>query len=147
MATSRPDFSLAIRDNEEAAAKALADGNFLYAFLLVHTLMETLLRVFLNDQRERVRFAELVEADRRFLADQRYVEPTFVDDLTKFNERRNRIMHQLWRRGFSYTNKQAEDAARAAVVVYGLFIEFLETFDLEITELGFKYYGGPQVEE
>jgi hypothetical protein len=84
----------------------------------------------------------LIERYKRFLEEQEYPEPTFVKELTDFNRRRNRIVHQLWRKGFSFTNRQAEPAARAAVTVYGLLIEWIETFDLTIKAKGFRYDGG-----
>lgn len=39
----------------------------------------------------------------------------------------------------SATNQKLEPACRAAFIVYGLFIEWLETFNPEITESGFEY--------
>jgi len=54
----------------------------------------------------------------------------------------SRLVHQPWRRGFSFANTQAEPAAKAAVTMYGLFIEWIETFDPEITALGFEYDDG-----
>jgi hypothetical protein len=138
----RANFSFIERDNEQATARALRDGNFAQAYLLVHALMEALLRLFLRQDQDQASFNSLILAYKRYLEDEKYPEPTFVDDLEKFNRRRNRIMHQLWRKGFSYSNSQAEEAARAAVVVYGLFIEWLQTFDPEITRLGFQYDDG-----
>lgn len=141
MSESRPDFSFIIRDNEVAAARALEEKNFVHAYLLVHALVESLLRMFMRDHNEKTTFHALVEAYRQFLREQEYPEPTFVQELTEFNRRRNRTTHQLWRKGFSFTNRQVEPAARAAVTMYGLFIEWLETFDPEITALGFEYDG------
>ncbi|RJX30008.1 MAG: hypothetical protein C4525_13270 [Desulfarculus sp.] len=141
MSDTRPDFSFIIRDNEAAVARALAAGEFIQAYLLVHALMESLLRVFLRVNEETT-FHALIERYKEFLLEEGQTKPTFAKELTEFNRRRNRIVHQLWRKGFSFTNKQVEPAARAAVMVYGLFIEWLETFDPEIKEAGFKYHDG-----
>ena len=142
MTEPRRDFSFIVRDNEAAVARALQEGNFVQAYLLVHAVLESLLRVFLQDHREKMTFEGLIETYRRFLSEHDYPQPTFVKELTEFNRRRNRIVHELWRRGFSFTNSQAEPAAKAAVKMYGLFIEWIETFDSEITDLGFEYDDG-----
>ena len=83
-------------------------------------------------------FSELINAYRVFLTQKKYPFPTFVDELMQFNLRRNRIVHQLWRRGFSSTNEQAEAAARAAVTMYGLLIEWFSTFDESIWDKGYN---------
>jgi len=140
---ARPDFSIIIKDNEQAVAQALADGRFVQAYLLVHALVETLLRLFLRiPEQEDVRFHDLIQKYRSRLDEEGYPFPTFIDELTQFNRRRNRIVHRLWRKGYSFTNRQAEPAARAAVMMYGLLIEWLETFDPEITRIGFRHDEG-----
>lgn len=140
---ARPDFSIIIKDNEQAAARALADGRYVQAYLLVHTLVEGLLRFFLRvPQDKEVGFAKLIQKYRSYLKEKGSPFPTFLDELTQFNRRRNRIVHQLWWKGYSFTNRQAEPAARAAVMMYGLLIEWLETFDPEITQIGFQYDEG-----
>lgn len=136
----RPNYSIIIKDNEKALAEALAEGSFLQAYLLVHALIEALLRLFLRIPEDKdLSFAKLVETYRYYLEREHYPYATFIDELTKFNQRRNRIVHQLWRKGHSFTNRQTEPAARAAIMMYGLFIEWLETFDSEITQIGFRY--------
>ena len=140
---ARPDFSIIIKDNEQAAAQALADGHFVQAYLLVHALVEALLRLFLRiPEQKTVTFDNLIQQYRSYLERERYPFPTFVDELTQFNRRRNRVVHELWRKGHSFTNRQAESAARAAVMMYGLLIEWLETFEPEITQIGFRYDEG-----
>ena len=143
MEQARPDFSLIVSDNEQAAAQALARRDFVQAYLLVHALIEAVLRLFLRiPDGEDINFNDLVLKYQAYLEEADYPFPTFMDELTQFNRRRNRIVHQLWRKGFSFTNRQAEQAARAAVMMYGLLIEWLETFDPEITEIGFRYDDG-----
>jgi len=140
---ARPDFSIIIKDNEQAAAQALANGHYVEAYLFVHALVEALLRLFLRVPQEKdVGFAKLIQKYQAYLKKEGYPFPTFLDELTQFNRRRNRIVHQLWRRGYSFTNRQAEPAAHAAVMMYGLLIEWLETFDPEITQVGFQYDEG-----
>jgi hypothetical protein len=137
---TRPNYSIIIEDNEQAAAEALAAGNFVQTYLLVHALIEALLRLFLRIPEDKdVRFANLVQEYRSYLEQKHYPFPTFIDELTQINRRRNRIVHQLWRKGHSFTNRQTEPVARAAVMMYGLLIEWLETFDSEITQIGFRY--------
>jgi len=142
MSAGKLDFGLIVKDNEAAVAQALAGGHFVLAFLLVHTLVESLLRKFLRVESENMAFNALIERYQQFLDREQYPEPEFVDELRKFNQRRNRMVHELWRKGFSVTNKQAEPALQAAVMMYGLFIEWLETFDPEITGHGFEYDQG-----
>ncbi|MDA2934952.1 hypothetical protein MYX82_11510 [Acidobacteria bacterium AH-259-D05] len=137
--TERPDYSFVVRDNEQAAANALSEGRQTDTFLLAHTVVEALLRAFLRVDDPRRSFDKLVTAYEAYLKDQGYPEADFVDELRQFNRRRNRIVHQLWQRGYTYTNDQSKEAAEAAVVMYGLFIEWLETFDEGITKAGFTY--------
>lgn len=139
----RPDFSVIIKDNEQAAANALADAHFVQAYLLVHALIEALLRLFLRIPEDKdVSFNELIQEYRSYLEREGYPFPTFIDELTQFNWRRNRIVHRLWRKGHSFTNRETEPAARGAITMYGLLIEWLETFDPEITQVGFRYDDG-----
>ncbi|ADG66223.1 hypothetical protein Plim_0372 [Planctopirus limnophila DSM 3776] len=134
-----PDFSLIIKDNEKTAAQALSDGQFVQTYLLVHSLIEALLRHFLQISDEKnISFDKLIQKYRVYLDQMGYTIPTFLDELTQFNRRRNRIVHQLWRKGHSYTNLQAEPAARGAVIMYSLLIEWLETYDPAITQIGFR---------
>jgi len=131
---ARPDFSIIIKDNEHAAAQALASGQFVQAYLLVHALIEALLRLFLHiPEGKNVSFDNLIKEYRSYLEEEHYPIPTFVNELTQFNRRRNRIVHCLWRKGHSFTNRETETAARGAEMMYGLLIEWLETFDPEIT--------------
>jgi hypothetical protein len=137
---ARPDFSIISKDNEQAAAHALDDGHFVQAYLLIHALVEALLRLFLRIPEEKdVSFDNLIQKYRSYLDQKHYPFPTFMDELTQFNRRRNRVVHQLWRKGHSSTNGQTESAARGAVMMYGLLIEWLKTFDPEITQIGFWY--------
>lgn len=139
----RLGFSEIIKDNEEAAVRALVQGEFIQAYVLLHTLIEALLRLFLRIPEEKeTTFHQLVQKYRSFLEHERYPFPTFLDELTTFNQRRNRIVHQLWGKGYSLSNSQTEPAARGAVVMYGLLVEWLETFDPEITEMGLQYDEG-----
>ena len=134
------DLRHIVKDNEQATAEALSRGDYVQAFLLVHVLIESLLRTFLKvDSEKEVRFSDLILEYDAYLKSQQYPYPDFVDDLEKFNRRRNRIVHDLWKRGFSVSNRQTERQAHAAVIIYGLFIEFVETFDETITESGFRY--------
>ena len=140
---ARPDFSRIVSDNEQAAAEALTRGDFVQAYLLVHALIEALLRLFLRiPDGEDISFNDVVLKYRGYLEEAHYPFPTFMDELTQFNRRRNRIVHQLWRKGFSFINRQTEQGARAAVMMYGLLIEWLETFNPEITKIGFRYDDG-----
>ncbi len=141
MTDARPDFSVIINDNEAAAARALKSGDYVHAYLLIHALMESLLRIFLGVH-ENATFDALIKRYEQFLKEQGQTESTFVQDLTEFNRRRNRIVHHLWRKGYSFTNRQAAAAASAAVITYGLFIEWLETFDPDIKAAGFRYDEG-----
>ena len=50
------DIGFAIADNEKAVKQAFERGDFLQAFLLVHVLVEALLRTFLGKHDEHMRF-------------------------------------------------------------------------------------------
>ena len=128
-----------VRDNEQAAANALGEGRYMDAFLLVHTLVEALLRAFLSVNKPRRSFNQLVAAYGTYLIDQGYPKAVFVGKLQQLNQRRNRIVHQLWQHGYTYTNNQSKEVAEDAVNVYGLLIEWLGTFDEGITKAGFTY--------
>ena len=97
------------------------------AFLLVHTLVEALLRAFLGVDKPCRSFNQLVAAYGTYLTDQGYPKAVFVGELQQLNQRRNRIVHQLWQHGYTYTNNQSKEVAEAPVDVYSLLIEWLET--------------------
>lgn len=131
------DFSFIIKDNESAAQEALIRGDYLQAFLLVHALVESVMRIFLGIPDEDYKFNLLIEEYKKFLNQESPGISSFVEDLKQFNRRRNRIAHNLWRKGYTFTNRQAKDAAYTAVMVYGLFIEFLQTYDEDLRNKGF----------
>ncbi|MBI4681405.1 MAG: hypothetical protein HY753_09460 [Nitrospirae bacterium] len=137
--THKLDFSFIINDNENAAREAFDRGDYIQAFLLIHTLIESLLRLFLKETDEEVKVSTLIKKYNKFLDEQKYPVKTLVKELAEFNRRRNRMVHQLWHKGYSYTNRQSKPAANAALILYGLSIEFLETFYPEITKTGFQY--------
>ena len=139
MTNGFPEFKAIVADNERAARDALDRGDFVQAFLLVHTLVESLLRQFLGQTGHKHSFDALINKYEEFLQSVSYPIPTFVNELTQFNRRRNRIVHNLWRSGYTVTNKSAKQAAAGATIIYGLLIEWLETFDPDITERGFHY--------
>ncbi len=131
-------FPVVIADNESVAQAAINRGDYVQAFLLIHTLLESLLRTLLDKSDDKATFAELISKYKAFLKDQSYPRPTFIKELTELNRRRNRIVHDLWQRGYTLTNEQSQTAAAAALMVYGLFIEWLETFDPDINRYGFE---------
>lgn len=128
-------------DNGVTALRAYKQGEYVQAFLLWHALTESLLRTFLGFDDQQIRFSQLIDRYRVFLECEGYPRPEFVSDLQEFNRRRNRIVHQLWHKGYSTTNRQAESAACAAMLTYGLFIEWLSTFDDSIAAYGFQVVG------
>ena len=136
----KPNLNFIVADNESAVQSALTSMNYVQVFLLVHSLIESLLRAFLDklDPDLELRFSELIKGYEARLAEEHYPSPTFVKELTEFNRRRNRIIHCLWRNGFTHTNTNLKDAAEAAVHLYSLFIEWLQTFDDDLENLGFK---------
>lgn len=133
-------FSTIVKDNERAIEDALASGHFVQAYLLIHALIESLLRIFLKvPDKKKISFDHLINKYQSFLDKANYPFPTFVDELRKFNRLRNRIVHkQLWANGYSFTNNKTEPAVRSALIIYGLFIEWLETFDSGVNQMGFK---------
>jgi hypothetical protein len=127
-----------IKENESFARSAYEKGDYVLCFLLSHALVESLLRAFLS-QTGKESFNELIVAYEKFLKSEGQTELTFVNELTRFNRRRNKVVHELWKTGYSATNKKLEPACRGAFTIFGLLIEWLETFDPEITESGFEY--------
>jgi len=127
-----------IEDNETAAQALYQHGYYISCFLLIHSLVESLLRAFLT-KTKRESFNDLIVAYRQYLQREGQQNLTFVDELTKFNQRRNRVVHELWEKGYTDTNSKLEPACSAAFSMYGLFIEWLETFDPETTDFGFEY--------
>jgi len=138
MSKNFPEFKVIVTDNEHAVRHALDRGDFVQAFLLIHALIESLLRHFLHYTGRKSTFDGLIKKYEEYLQSESYRFPTFVKELTEFNRRRNRIVHNLWQRGYTFTNKSSEPAAGAAIIMYGLLIEWLETFDPEISEHGFQ---------
>jgi len=127
-----------ISDNEAAARRSYDRRDYVQCFLLMHSLVESLLRAFLG-RTGKQSFSALIAEYQRYLEAVGQDRLTFVDELTKFNKRRNRVVHDLWTRGYSATNKGLASACRGAILMFGLFIEWLETFDDEITQVGFRY--------
>ena len=127
-----------VEESEQIARRAYEQGDYVLCFLLAHSLVESLLRAFL------VRtgwesFNDLIIAYGDYMKSQGQNTSTFMDELTQFNRRRNRVVHELWKHGYVALNAKLEPACRGAFMVYGLFIEWLETFNPEITVLGFEY--------
>ena len=127
-----------IEQNEQVARKAYEQGDYVLCFLLAHSLVESLLRAFLT-KTGKESFNDLIAAYSALLKTEGQADSTFVRELTKFNQRRNRVIHELWKRGYLATNEKLEPACRAAFWMFGLLIEWIETFDPEITEMGFDY--------
>jgi len=133
-----PLDSKVIAENEDAARKAYERGDYIACLLIIHALIEALLRTFL-DGNEKKRFSDLVGEYKRFLEKERQTEPVFVDELIQFNRRRNRTIHNLWEKGYVEINRKLEPVCRTAFIMYGLFIEWLQTFNDNIAEAGFNY--------
>ena len=127
-----------IEDNEAAVKAAYLQGDYVICFLLIHALIEAILRALLK-KTKRERFTDLIKEYERFMRKQGQKKFTFVDELTKFNKRRNDVIHELWERGYTATNRKLESVCRKAFLMYGLFIEWLETFEPEIKIYGFEY--------
>ncbi len=92
------DFSLIVQDNETAARSALDHGEYVQAFLLVHTLIESLLRIFLRETSKEVRFKTLIDKYVQYLDQKQYPHKTFVKQLRELNKVRNQIVHNLWKK-------------------------------------------------
>ena len=128
-----------VADNEAATLAAYQRDDYISCYLLIHSLIESLLRAFLS-KTGRERFNDLVIiAYKKYLEDQGQQNLTFIDELLEFNRRRNRVVHELWKEGYTTTNIKLEPACKSAFLMYGLFIEWLETFEPEITDFGFEY--------
>ncbi|GEM_PF-1301847 len=128
-----------IADNERAARQAFELGDNVSCFLLIHALVEGLLKDFLQ-RHGKCRFKDLID-DYRSYVKSMCQGPEFVAELTAFNKRRNRVVHDLWAHGYTWTNSRQKLvlACQAGMIMYGLFVEWLETFDPSITEVGYHY--------
>ncbi len=135
-------FSFIVQDNEKSAQKTFDQGDYVLSILLIHSLIESILRVFFSID-DKKRFSELIKIYSDFLEKEIPGSTTFVEELTQFNRRRNRIVHQLWQKGYTFTNKRAKNAAYGAIFLYGLFIEFLQTFDSDLERKGFSLTEDP----
>jgi hypothetical protein len=136
----RPNADV-IHDNEAAARAAFDRGDYVLCFLLEHARVESLLRTHLNNWRPRVRFEELVAAYIALQKSEGQPGDDFVEDLIGFNRRRNSVVHRLSSVGYSKTNRgqNLRAVCQAAMMMYGLFIEWLETFDPDVCCAGFHY--------
>jgi hypothetical protein len=104
MSQKDSEFKVIIEDNEHAVHQALDRGYFVQAFLPVHALVESLLRQFLKQTGRKPSFDGLIKKYQKYLQSENYPFPTFEKELTAFNQRRNRIIHNLWQRGYTSTN-------------------------------------------
>lgn len=116
-----------VADNEGAAQSAFQRKEYIICFLLLHSLIEGLLRTFLKKSVNDT-FNELVKSYITHLKSEGQGKITFEKELTEFNKRRNRVVHQLWEKGYTRTNKGLKPACLAAFQMYVLFIEWLDTF-------------------
>jgi hypothetical protein len=137
-AYKKDEFKRIVSDSESAAAAAFEREDYVQSFILVHVLIESLLRAFLEIHDDHRSFSSLIDKYESFLRENYAGPPTFVNDLRRMNQRRNRIVHELWQKGFTGTNKQAGSAAHSALGAYGLLIEWLGTLDRGIGARGFK---------
>jgi hypothetical protein len=127
-----------IKENENVARRAYDQGDFVLCFLLSHSLIESILRAFLKNFGDGS-FNDLIIDFENFMESEGQMDSAFIKELIKFNRQRNKVIHQLWKNGYSATNQKLEPACRGAFIVYGLLIEWLETFDPTITKSGFEY--------
>lgn len=126
-----------IAENKTITRAAYERGDYVLCFLLIHSLIEALLRAFLS-QTGKESFNELIDLYKQYIKEQGQVRPTFVDELTQFNRRRNRVVHNLWKYGYKATNQKLKPACHPAFIMFGLFVEWLETFDPAIIDLVYK---------
>jgi len=119
-----------IVDNERAARQAFERGDNVSCFLLIHVLVEGLLRDFLQ-RHGKCRFRDLIDDYLSSCMRSMHQGPEFAAELTAFNKRRNQVVHDLWARGYTWTNSRQKLAlaCQAGMIMYGLFVEWLETFD------------------
>lgn len=127
-----------IRENENAARDAFDKGDYVICFLLIHSLIESLLRTFLGITRD-ITFNNLIKSFDKLMKNESQTESTFINELTELNRRRNRVIHQLWKKGYSLTNVKLKETCQISIIVFGLLIEWISTFNSEIDESGFDY--------
>ncbi len=125
----RHKYTAAVQENEAELQRSMESGGYVQVVLLSHTLIESYLREFLGEKKEEVRFSYLIARYQKYLDGIKYPTPTFVEELTQLNRRRNRVVHQLWRKGYKRTNEDLKDVAGYAQLTYALYVQWLLTFD------------------
>ncbi|GMQ89581.1 MAG: hypothetical protein BMS9Abin09_1083 [Gammaproteobacteria bacterium] len=125
----RHKYTEAVRENEAELQRALEAGGYVQVVMLSHALIESYLREFLGEKEDEVKFSYLIKRYRKYLDSIKYPIPTFVEDLTQFNRRRNRVVHQLWKKGYKRINEDLKDVAGYAQLTYALYVQWLLTFD------------------
>jgi len=117
-----------IKDNIQAADNSFNERNYLFTFLLNYSLCESVLRIALNCHKKSASFKELIELYEKYLKDRNYPYNTFNRELRAMNSRRNRIVHDLWKYGYSKINKNSKGSAQMSSIVFSLLLEWFETF-------------------
>ena len=69
-----------IAENKTITRAAYERGDYVLCFLLIHSLIEALLRAFLS-QTGKESFNELIGLYKQYIKEQGQVRPTFVDEL------------------------------------------------------------------
>ena len=127
-----------ISENENAARDAFNRGDYVICFLLIHSLIESLLRAFLGKTGEET-FNNLIKSFNKLMKSEGQNQSTFINELSELNRRRNRVIHELWAKGYSVTNENLKNVCQVSFMVFGLLIDWISTFNPEIIESGFDY--------
>ena len=86
-----------------------------------------------------LKFSELIDKLQVFLTTESYEQPEeypgeLTENLKIFNKMRNKLIHNLWKYGYSELNKKSKRAAQQAFLKYNLEVEYLATFDEEFQQ-------------
>jgi len=133
-------MSKIIQDLEKQAYKYWKNGDYYISFLLFHSLLEGALRDFLKIPFDKdLKFSELIDKLQIFLTTEPYKQPEeqpgeLTENLKKFNKARNKLIHNLWKYGYSDLNKKSKRLAQKAFITYNLELEYLATFDEEFQQ-------------
>lgn len=140
-------MSQIVKDLEIQAYRFWKKGDCYVAYLIFHSLIEGALRDFLNICPDtELRFCDLIDRLAKFLETPPYTQPKdpvhrTIDRLTKFNRARNKLVHNLWRYGYSQLNQKSKRLSQQAFVTYVLEVEYLGTFNEDFEQKWCVEYG------
>jgi len=129
-----------VKDLESQAYKFWIRGDYYISYLIFYSLIEGALRDFLEVSSDAdVRLCDLISRLEEFLETPPYTQlkssiKNTIENLTRFRKHRNKLVHDLWRYGYSELNQKSKQLAQKAFMTYLLDTEYLGTFNEEFKQ-------------